>query len=95
MICYSLSLQVLSGDRYGFRPIPTEISVEEFQILKSEAAKLKLEKRELLEEWYKLEENAIPPLYVLQVRAVLTRPGGYATFFMLNSTEHKIYFNCS
>ena len=34
MICYSLSLQVLSGDRYGFRPIPTEISVEEFKIFK-------------------------------------------------------------
>ena len=34
VICYSLSLQVLSGDRYGFRPIPTEISVEEFKIFK-------------------------------------------------------------
>ena len=61
------NLQVLSGDRYGFRPIPTEISVAEFELLQGETEAGKIDQREVLDEWYKLDENAIPPVYLLQV----------------------------
>ena len=55
------------GDRYGFRPIQTEIKVKEFEGLLKEAESLKLANVALLEEWYKKDENAVPPHYVLQV----------------------------
>lgn len=60
--------QVLSGDRYGFRPVPIELDVKKFQIIHSTAEKLRLPNRELLDEWYKLDENSVPSMYILQVR---------------------------
>ncbi|XP_053389724.1 uncharacterized protein LOC123563616 [Mercenaria mercenaria] len=57
---------VLSGDRYGYRPIPVNIDVETFEIIKYEAKKLNLQNRELLDEWYKLDKNSIPATYILQ-----------------------------
>jgi len=59
---------MLSGDRYGFRPIPPELDVRKFTILHDAAEKLGLENRELLDEWFKLDENAVPNIYLLQVR---------------------------
>ena len=47
---------VLLGDRYGWRPLPAEIPEREFEYIKtrtSDAAE-----RELLETWYKLDDNA-------------------------------------
>ncbi|XP_052261935.1 uncharacterized protein LOC127865910 isoform X2 [Dreissena polymorpha] len=57
---------VLSGDRYGFRPIPVELDVKQFEVLRFEATKLDLKDRALLDEWYKLDENAVPSIYLLQ-----------------------------
>ncbi|XP_059176942.1 uncharacterized protein LOC131956487 [Physella acuta] len=55
------------GNRYGYCPLPFEISDEEFQILKSEALHLQLtEVFSLVETWYKKDENAIPAAYYLQ-----------------------------
>ncbi|WAQ96293.1 NWD1-like protein [Mya arenaria] len=53
---------VLSGDRYGFRPIPTEMDVKLFECLRFEATKLKLKDQELLDTWYLKDENAVPSL---------------------------------
>ena len=36
-------------------------------MLHSEAEALKISDREKLDEWYKLDENAMPPVYLLQV----------------------------
>jgi len=58
---------VLSGDRYGFRPVPVEMDVEKFQIIHTAAKELNLADRMLLEEWYKLDTNALPNKYCLQV----------------------------
>ena len=57
------------GDRYGFRPIPTEINEEEFEALKeaSERITTKPHAVKLLETWYKLDENCLPSKYILQV----------------------------
>lgn len=56
----------MSGDRYGFTPIPTEIEKEEFEIIKTFAEK-EAENAALLDIWYRLDENAKPPKYILQV----------------------------
>ncbi|XP_071146752.1 uncharacterized protein [Mytilus edulis] len=68
--CQNLSLGpnfiFISGDRYGFRPIPVEIDKDEFDTLKKIAEKNSLSDTELLDIWYLLDENAIPPLYILQ-----------------------------
>ncbi|KAJ8318731.1 hypothetical protein KUTeg_003822 [Tegillarca granosa] len=58
--------KLISGDRYGFRPIPTEIEMEEFESLLQIAKEYQLEDQKLMETWYLLDENAKPPLYVLQ-----------------------------
>ncbi|XP_045212433.2 NACHT and WD repeat domain-containing protein 2-like [Mercenaria mercenaria] len=57
---------ILSGDRYGFRPVPVNIDVETFEVIQYEANKLNLSSRELLDEWYKLDKNSIPATYILQ-----------------------------
>ncbi|CAC5407383.1 unnamed protein product [Mytilus coruscus] len=68
--CQNLSLGpnfiFISGDRYGFRPIPVEIDKEEFDTIKKLAEKNSLSDTKLLDIWYLLDENAIPPLYILQ-----------------------------
>ncbi|XP_045212692.2 uncharacterized protein LOC123563752 [Mercenaria mercenaria] len=57
---------VLSGDRYGFRPIPVELDVKTFEVLRHQASKLNLDNCTLLDEWYKLDKNAVPNMYILQ-----------------------------
>ncbi|XP_062618888.1 NACHT domain- and WD repeat-containing protein 1-like [Saccostrea cucullata] len=70
--CQKLSLGpnfvAIMGDRYGFRPIPTEISEEVFQTLRESAERIakKPHAVKLLETWYKLDENCLPPMYILQ-----------------------------
>ncbi|MHA1268489.1 MAG: DUF4062 domain-containing protein [Candidatus Helarchaeota archaeon] len=62
---------VLLGNRYGWRPPPPEIPKDEFEMI-IEYIQGSLNKNEenitILNQWYKLDENAIPPVYVLQPR---------------------------
>jgi Domain of unknown function (DUF4062) len=66
---------VLLGDRYGWHPLPPQIPAHEFeQIL----AKVDSEERDLLlgsddrsagdKGWYRRDDNAVPPAYILQPR---------------------------
>ena len=57
------------GDRYGFRPIPPEIEATEFELLRGIADDLKLEGRVTMDTWYRRDDNADPPVYILQVSA--------------------------
>jgi len=57
---------VLLGDRYGWQPLPYSITVAEFVILLDQITST--DDRDLLSQWYKLDKNAVPPLYVLQPR---------------------------
>lgn len=58
---------ILLGDRYGWRPLPEEISTDEFQKLENavtaESASLKV-----LKAWYPLDANAIPAVHILRSR---------------------------
>ncbi len=69
---------ILLGDRYGWQPIPEEIPGEEFIQIKQAIKKNKkdfdviveelsrLNAEELLDNWYKEDKNAVPPVYILQ-----------------------------
>ncbi|XP_048251823.1 uncharacterized protein LOC125379952 [Haliotis rufescens] len=50
--------------KYGYRPLPSQISSEEF--LRVMSAVKKTEDKDLLYRWYLEDENADPPTYVLQ-----------------------------
>ena len=68
---------VLLGDRYGWRPLPASIDAEEFTAIRANVAE---QDASLLawaagqapgaKGWYRLDENAVPPQYVLRRREV-------------------------
>jgi WD40 repeat protein len=63
---------ILLGNRYGWRPLPEEIPVDEFQALECAAAQVpataKKQASTILREWYREDKNAIPKVYLLQSR---------------------------
>jgi len=59
---------VLLGDRYGWQPLPVEIPVEEFKEIENRIQDNN--DRKLVSEWYKRDDNAVPPVYCLQSRKV-------------------------
>ena len=65
-------VQVFLGQKYGYRPIPTHIVAVEFVLLR-ECAKNVPEEMALLDNWYKKDENTVPPVYILQpISSILT-----------------------
>ena len=56
------------GDKYGYRPIPERIDKELFHVLQNNAKTRTKHKTacELLDKWYKLDENSKPNQFVLQ-----------------------------
>lgn len=57
---------IMLGNRYGWIPLPNIIETNEFEtILKNQDSQ---ENIEILEFWYKLDENQIPISYILQER---------------------------
>ena len=63
----------LLGNRYGWRPLPEEITVEEFRRLDLAATQLDVFGQQqpmvaVLRRWYRLDENSRTPVYVLQPR---------------------------
>jgi tetratricopeptide (TPR) repeat protein/DNA polymerase III delta prime subunit len=59
---------VLLGDRYGWRPVPYQIPAKEFHEIYNLVNDEK--DQELLDEWFRLDDNAVPPVYELQPRTV-------------------------
>lgn len=57
---------ILLGNRYVWRPLPEEISEGEFQRLEQVVWSEKA--RNTLCAWYRRDDNALPPVYVLQSR---------------------------
>lgn len=53
----------LQGDKYGYRPLPKYIDQALFELYLSRCEE---DERQELCEWYKLDVNAISPVYVLQ-----------------------------
>ncbi|GCC16897.1 hypothetical protein chiPu_0017383 [Chiloscyllium punctatum] len=78
--------QALLGNRYGFRPIPRVIEGKEFEelLLKhaSDSQSLKL-----LQEWFWKDENAVPPVYILQ--PITTHLPDYSKMRTERREEHE------
>ncbi len=66
------NFMILLGNRYGWRPLPEEISVDEFQALELAAEQVAISMNApaatVLREWYRKDQNALPPVYLLQSR---------------------------
>ena len=54
------------GQKYGYRPIPSVIDVEEFELIVKTLRDLGRDDT-VLHEWYEKDENAVPPEMILQV----------------------------
>ena len=52
------------GQKYGYRPIPSKIPADEFESLCEHVAED--DGIDLLKSWYSLDENHVPPVYMLQ-----------------------------
>jgi len=59
---------VLLGDRYGWRPLPPEVPAAEFAAIEPRVTAA--DDKALLRTWYRLDENAKPPVWCLQPRHV-------------------------
>ncbi|MCB2231719.1 tetratricopeptide repeat protein [bacterium] len=64
---------ILMGNRYGWQPLPEEISEDEFNQLHRVA--LPDRERTILGEWYNRDDNALPPVYILQSRKIKRNDG--------------------
>jgi hypothetical protein len=82
---------VLLGQRYGWLPLPPKITVDEFDRIVARVTDPT--SRKLLDEWYKRDDNAVPPEYCLQ-----PREGEYIdsdTWKELESRLHRILLDAA
>jgi tetratricopeptide (TPR) repeat protein/thioredoxin-related protein len=56
---------ILLGDRYGWQPLPYEIPTTEYEELLKYVTS---EEKSSLNDWYKRDDNAVPPVYCLMPR---------------------------
>lgn len=77
---------VLLGDRYGWQPVPAAIKAKEFESILMHLIKInRNDDSKILNHWYALDENAVPPVYCLK-----PRKGKYINYDAWNSVEHKL-----
>lgn len=57
---------ILLGNRYGWQPLPEILSLKEFESILS--TNLSVEEQNIIQQWYKIDENGMPPFYELQPR---------------------------
>ena len=80
-----LPLQTLIGNRYGNTIFAPEIEADEFELLLSYTDQ---ECSPILEHWYKLDDNAVPPVYMLRVR-------GFKLVWHKQATHRQTYMERS
>ncbi|XP_032893653.1 NACHT domain- and WD repeat-containing protein 1 [Amblyraja radiata] len=76
----------LVGSRYGYRPIPRVIEEKEFEVLLAKHCS-DPSSCELLQEWFWKDENAVPPVYVLQ--PITTHLPYYSDISPANRERHE------
>ena len=72
----------LLGDRYGWQPVPAKIPANEMKEL---AGLFSPSDKKLVDQWYRIDENAIPALYILQPRG-----NAYKEFSRWEEVEVKL-----
>ena len=80
---------MLIGDRYGWRPLPAEIPVDEFEPLLA----ARPNDRQLLQAWYRRDDNAEPPHYRLLPRGDAYRD--YAAWGKVESSLTQVMRDAS
>lgn len=58
------------GDRFGYQPLPYAFVANEFDVLYKEAKEEGHPHVEVLHEWYKRDDNNVPPIYCIKVSNV-------------------------
>jgi len=58
---------LMLGDRYGWRPLPHQIIAAQLDTLLSRAT-LPTDRRQMLLDWYRRDDNAVAPVYALRAR---------------------------
>ena len=74
---------VLLGNRYGWQPLPYGIPSDEYEKIRQEVT---AEDRELLDVWYRRDDNSVPPVYDLQ-----PREEEYEDFAAWEAVEKKLH----
>ena len=59
-----LYLQTFLAQKYGYRPFPPKIAVDEFEAILAQVSEES--DKELLTSWFRKDENTEPALYLLQ-----------------------------
>lgn len=59
---------VLLGQRYGWRPLPETIPADGFEAIRSRLISKDAMGHRILDAWYRRDDNAVPPEFVLQPR---------------------------
>ena len=60
-----MHVQILMGQKYGYRPFPPKIDALEFEVIRKELEAMKVDGK-LLDLWFKKNTNVVPAVYVLQ-----------------------------
>lgn len=74
---------LLLGNRYGWQPLPETLSIAGFKSVSG--CSLNALESGLLNRWYMLDENAVPPIYELQ-----PREGEFADYDRWSETEEQL-----
>ncbi len=61
---FHMHIQALIGDRYGYRPFPSQIPSKEFELFIKLASSEDIDTT-ILSTWYKIDENTLDKLYQL------------------------------
>lgn len=81
---------ILLGDRYGWQPLPEEITPEEFATLE-QAANGDPERLRVVRTWYRRDENANPAVYLLRSRFDSPDERDYTRANEWRSTEQALW----
>ena len=69
-------MQALLGQKYGPRPLPNNIPKDEYDLIRTTLRKHRnrdTREASILDHWYKKDQNARPPVYVLQpVKSIIS-----------------------
>ncbi|MBG0771259.1 MAG: DUF4062 domain-containing protein, partial [Anaerolineaceae bacterium] len=78
---------ILMGDRYGWLPPMSKIPQQEFEIIRNSVSD---NEKILLNEWYQLDRNAIPPEYRLKPREIEGKYKDYEDWQPIEIQLHDI-----
>jgi hypothetical protein len=65
-----LNFIYLIGNRYGYMYVPLEIDQDEFETILEVAREEKIANIDLIQKWFQLDKNSVPPKYVYVVRLI-------------------------